>query len=158
MSNPGMNPTSNQSVDVASKVEIQRLKQELSNAEESLAVVPNTNNEMVIREMNEMKEEYEEMKNDPYYEFWKQKTFEANAERNRARGEEHDAKARLSEERNMYREEEREARLNQEDVIRLRRERDEWREYYDEIVAAWTEGGYGYEEEAHHGRDLQAVQ
>lgn len=63
MSNPGSKESSVHSVDVASKVEFQRLGQELSIAENSLAVVPThvsevvVQNENVVKELSKVKEE-----------------------------------------------------------------------------------------------------
>ena len=50
------------------------------------------------------------------------------------------------EERKLCEEEEHEARLKGEDVDRLRRERNEWRDYYDELIAGWTEEEHTEEE------------
>lgn len=156
MSNPSANPSSSRSSDIASKVEIQRLKQELSSAERALAVIPlNTStspNALMTREMNEMRQEIEDMKSNPSHHHLEHEAFEAKQELNKAMGEEHESHHHMKEERDMYRDE-KEAYLRQEDVIRLRRERNEWKEYYDNLLAEWTYGDHGYgEEEAHETR------
>lgn len=45
----------------------------------------------------------------------------------------------INEEKEMYEEEEHEARRRGEDVDRLRRARNEWKENYDELIAGWTD-------------------
>lgn len=134
------------------------MKQELSSAEGALAVVPVNPNVMVVREMNEMKHEIEEMKNNPTYENIENEMFETRQEHNGAIRDESTAWSRFYEERSKYHEEEREAQLRQEDVDRLRRERNEWREQYDELIAEWAEGGYENEEEeeAHEARSVMS--
>ena len=56
MSNPETRDPNALTVDVASKVEIQRLKQELSVAENTLAIVPNNSTEMIAKN-EQMKKE-----------------------------------------------------------------------------------------------------
>ena len=158
MSNPSANLSSSRPSDLASKVEIQRLKQELSSAEGALAIVPLNPNPSMTKEMNEMKQELVELKNDPAFQRLDQEMFEARQQRNRALGEESDYCDRMNEEKFKYRNEEKEARRRQEDVDRLRSDRDEWREHYDELLAQWAAGwdgeehGCDEEEEAHETR------
>ena len=57
----------------------------------------------------------------------------------------------------MFEEEEREARRNSEDADRLRRERNEWRDQYDELFAGWPGGEYEHEEEEHETRSETAA-
>ena len=59
----------------------------------------------------------------------------------------YEAYENLREESKMYVEEEREARRNNEDVERLRRERNEWKDQHDDLIAGWSGDGYEYEEE-----------
>jgi len=128
ISNPKASGPHVQSVDVASKVGIQRLKQELMTAQNSLAVIPNANMEMVVqdskmmKEFEEMKEENEKMKEHGSFEWWKKKCFEAHAERDHANKEKFEALNGMREEEKMFKEEETEARRNSEDVERLCRE------------------------------------
>ena len=90
ISNPEARDPNAIAVDVASRVEIQRLKRELSVAENTLAIVPNNSAEMIasnaemMKELNEMKMENEEMKKHGSFEFRRQKYSEANDERARA--------------------------------------------------------------------------
>ena len=128
MSNPSANLSSSRPSDLASKVGIQRLKQELSSAEGALAIVPLNPNPSMTIEMNEMKQELVELKNDPAFQRLDQEMFEARQQRNRALGEESDYCDRMNEEKFKYRNEEKEARRRQEDIDRLRSDRDEWRE------------------------------
>ena len=158
MSNPSANLSSSRPSDLASKVGIQRLKQELSSAEGALAIVPLNPNPSMTIEMNEMKQELVELKNDPAFQRLDQEMFEARQQRNRALGEASDYCDRMNEEKFKYRNEEKEARRRQEDIDRLRSDRDEWREHYDELLAQWTAGWdgeehrYDEEEEAHETR------
>eukprot|EP00434_Breviolum_minutum_P024742 symbB.v1.2.021852.t1/scaffold1913.1/size122320/8 len=138
MSNPNANLSSNQPSDLASKVEIQRLKQELASAEGALAIVPINPSPSITKEMNEMKRELVEMKNDPGFQRLDQEMFEARQERNVALGEKNDYLDEAREEKSRYWSEEKEARRRQEDIDRLRSDRNEWREHYDELLAQWT--------------------
>ena len=158
MSNPNANLSSNQPSDLASKVEIQRLKQELASAEGALAIVPINPSPSITKEMNEMKRELVEMKNDPGFQRLDQEMFEARQERNIALGEKNDYRDEAREEKSRYWGEEKEARRRQEDIDRLRNDRNEWREHYDELLAQWTAewDGKGFEcseeGEAHEAR------
>ena len=60
-------------------------------------------------------------------------------EKSRSSGGSPIARNVINEEREMYEEEEREARRRGEDVDRLRRARNDWRENYDELNAGWTD-------------------
>ena len=157
MSNPSANLSSNRPSDLASKVEIQRLKQELASAEGALAIVPVNSNTSMTKEMNEMKQELVEFRNDPSFQQLDREMFEARQERNIALGEKNDYCDEMKAEKSKYWNEEKEARRRQEDIDRLRNDRNEWREHYDELLAQWTaewEGkGLEYgEEEAHEAR------
>ena len=90
MSNPSANLSSNRPSDLASKVEIQRLKQELASAEGALAIVPVNSNTSMTKEMNEMKQELVEFRNDPSFQRLDQEMFEAQQQRNIALGEKND--------------------------------------------------------------------
>ncbi len=152
MTNPDARKTSSASTDLASKVEIQRLKHELATAESTLSIVPSNQNELAIvkkmkSEVEEAKLESEEIKEQGSYDFWKQRMRDANDERDQARKEKYEASEDLREERKMYLEEEREAIRRGEDVDRLRKERDEWRDYYDELMEGWTAEDLEHEEE-----------
>ena len=158
MSNPSANLSSGKPSDLASKVEIQRLKQELSSAEGALAIVPVNPNPSTTKEMNEMKQELVELRSDPRFRRLDQEMFEARQERNVALGERNDYRDEMNEEKFKYWSEEKEARRRQEDVDRLRNDRNEWREHYDELIAQWTAEWdekateYGEEEETHEAR------
>lgn len=99
--------------------------------------------------MKEAKEENDTLQEHGAFEFWKKKRFEAHGERDRANAEKYEAFKEMREEQKLFEEEEREARRKQEDVDRLRRERNERRDYYDGLFATWEESGHEYEEEAH---------
>ena len=49
-----------------------------------------------------------------------------------------DYRDKMNEEKFRYWSEEKEARRRQEDIDRLRSDRNEWREHYDELLAQWT--------------------
>ena len=157
MSNPSANLSSNRPSDLASKVEIQRLKQELASAEGALAIVPVNSNTSMTKEMNEMKQELVELRNDPHFQRLDQEMFEAQQQRNIALGEKNDYCDEMKAEKSKYWSEEKEARRRQEDIDRLRSDRNEWREHYDELLAQWTaewdDKGLEYSEgEAHEAR------
>ncbi len=153
MSNPETRDPNMSQPDLASKVEIQRLKQELAVAETSLSIVPSSSTEMALandrmkRELEETLTENEEMKKQGSFEFWRKKHKEVSEEQDRVRREMYETFENLREEKKMYIEEEREARKNGEDAERLRNERNEWRDQYDDLVAGWSGDGYEYEEE-----------
>ena len=153
MSNPETRYPDVLQQDLASKVEIQRLKQELAVAENSLSIVPSSGSEMTLsnlkmkRELEETMVENQELKKQGSFEFWRQKHREVRDDHERAKTEMYKAFEERRQEERLYAEEEREARHRNEDVDRLRRERNEWREQYDNLMAEWTEYGHEYEEE-----------
>ena len=123
MSNPSANLSGSRPSDLASKVEIQRLKQELVSAEGALAIVPLNPNLSMTKEMNEMKQELVELRNDPNFQRLDQEMFEARQQSNIALGEKNDYCDEMKEEKSKYRSEEKEARRRQEDIDRLRSDR-----------------------------------
>ena len=102
MSNPSANLSSNRPSDLASKVEIQRLKQELASAEGALAIVPVNSNTSMTKEMNEMKQELVEFRNDPSFQRLDQEMFEARQQRNIALGEKNDYCDEMKAEKSKY--------------------------------------------------------
>ena len=87
-----------------------------------------------MNELDEVKQENVEIKESDSFQWWKQKCSDMGDERDGARKEMYEAKENLREENKMYQEEESEMRRKSEDVDRLRRARNEWREYYDELT------------------------
>ena len=162
MSNPETRYPDMSQPDLASKVEIQRLKQELAVAETTLSIVPSNSSEMVVandrikKELEETLEENKKMKEQGSFEFWRQKSKEAREDQERAKKETFKAfEGRRGEER-MYLEEEREAHKRGEDVERLRNERNEWKEQYDGLIAGWSGEEYEYEEEEEEARETRS--
>ena len=162
MSNPETRYPDMSQPDLASKVEIQRLKQELAVAETTLSIVPSSSSEMVVandrikRELEETLEENKKMKEQGSFEFWRQRSKEAREDQERARKEMFEAFESRREEERMYLEEEREARKRGEDIERLRNERNEWKEQYDGLIAGWSEEEYEYEEEEEEARETRS--
>lgn len=146
MSNPNVRNQGAHTVDFASKVEILRLKQELAAAQNSLAIpnqppttVSTVEEEQLVKELGIVRQENEEMKEQGAFNFWRKKCGDAKNERDEAERLTREARSAAREESELYGEEENEARRRGEDVDRLRRERNEWRECYDELIAGWTE-------------------
>lgn len=150
MANPNIRNQGTRTVDVASKVEIQRLKQELVEAQNALVVPyqpPNPNveeQEQLIVEMKAIKNENDEMKEQGAFNFWRKKCDEFKNEKMEADQLLREARRIAREEKEMHEEEY--AQRRGEDTDRLRRERNEWREYYDELIAGWTEEDNAEEE------------
>ena len=84
------------------------------------------------------------MKKQGSFEFWRQKHREVRDDHERAKTEMYKAFEERRQEEKLYAEEEREARHRNEDVDRLRKDRNEWREQYDSLVAEWAEYGHEY--------------
>ena len=93
MSNPETSDPNMLNHDMASKVEIQRLKQELAVAENSLSIIPSNSTEIAVvndkmkRELEETMVENDEMKKQGSFEFWRKKCSDAGAERDQVRRE-----------------------------------------------------------------------
>eukprot|EP00434_Breviolum_minutum_P034007 symbB.v1.2.030096.t1/scaffold3350.1/size58636/2 len=146
MSNPAVRNQGANTVDVASRIEIQNLRQELIAAQNTIAI-PNqsstSNNtaeeEQLVSRLKEVELQNEEMKEQGSFEFWRKKHREARDAQDDAERRFRDARDEAREERDMFAREENGARKRGEDVDRLRMERNEWREYYDELTAGWTE-------------------
>ncbi len=91
MSNPETRYPDVLQQDLASKVEIQRLKQELAVAETSLSIVPSSGSEMTLsnskikRELEETMIENEEMKKQGSFEFWRQRHREVRDDQEHVR-------------------------------------------------------------------------
>lgn len=153
MSNPSVLNQGVNTVDVASKVEIQRLKQELSEAQNAL-VVPyqpqnrnETGEEMLEARLEALQHEHEEMKGKATFKYWNKKVSEINDDTQESKEQMLNERRAAYEERRMYEDEEQHARRMGEENARLRRERDEWRDYYDALFTEWGEEEHTEEEE-----------
>lgn len=123
----------------------------------SLAVVPQNvsevvvQNENVVKELSKVKEENEEMKESNALQWWRKKWSELSDERERMRKEMYEAKENLRGARKTHKEEEDETLKRGADVARLRRERNEWTYYHDELTGLGREE-FEREEFAHETR------
>ena len=145
-------------MDVASKVEIQRLKQELVEALQNALVVPyrpqnmsENGEERLEARLEALQREHEEMKEKATFKFWQKKVDDMRHDSHEAVDRMLEERGVAYEERRMYEDEERRARRLGEENERLRREGNEWRDYYDELFAEWGEEE-NTEEEEHEAR------
>ena len=93
MSSPETRDPNTSYPDLAAKVDIQRLKQELAVAESSLSIIPSNSTEMAVandkmkRELEETMTENEEIKKQGSFEFWRKKYTDVSEERDHVRRE-----------------------------------------------------------------------
>lgn len=158
MSNPNVINQGINTVDVASKVEIQRLKHELSEAQSAL-VVPyqpqnrgETGQEMLEARFEALQQEHEEMKAKLTFKYWNKKVNEIADDTQEAKAQTMSERRAAYNEKKLYEDEEQHARRMGEENERLRRERNEWRDYYDALFAEWGEEDEHNEDEEHEVR------
>ena len=95
--------------------------------------------EQLLNEMKVIKHENEEMKQQGAFHFWRKRCDDMRDEMREAEQWLRDARKIAREEREMYEEEEDARRRVKTPIDRLRRERNEWRDFHDELIAGWTE-------------------
>lgn len=91
MSNPVVRSQGANTVDVASKIEIQNLRQELAAAQSSIVLsnqstnaVTNAEEEQMVSKMQELEHENQEMKSNSAFDFWKDRWKKVRDERDEA--------------------------------------------------------------------------
>ena len=158
MANPAVRNQGTNNVDMASKIEIQNLRQELAAAQNSIVVsnqppnIANTHEEeQLVARLKTLEDENQEMKSNGAFDFWRKKWSEDRDERLEFERKYREARDEARAEKEMFAKEEERSRRKGEDVDRLRGERDEWREYYDNLFEGWAEGG---EEEVHDAEEI----
>ncbi len=115
MANPAVRNQGTSNVDMASKIEIQNLRQELATAQSAIVVSnqpPNATNdleeEQMVARLQALENENQELKSNGSFDFWRKKWSETRDEQREFERKFRDARDEAREERDMFKEEEEE--------------------------------------------------